>query len=275
MRRKIELAYLDLKHLSWSLDRRIAIFTLPQPTKTFNPSHISRDVDILQTFEVSKLDSEPKLCPVRCLTEYIRKTTSIRRSSKLFITTGSHVHYKPTALPTIHRWIKVTLAEAKVDLTKFSMHSVRAATSSAAIKLGLSMDQILGKAGWVTDTCFTKTYYKHIAPSHVGEVRTLSDGRNLSRSSTRFIKLDAQAASNPTHKVNSGFASQWTYRNPRDIQAQLSEHRSIVKKHPESSLINPKVRSAAKVKMENNLSKRAKQVRKQVGYIRKSKGRGC
>ena len=90
--------------------------------------------------------SDKKLCPVACLREYEKRTEDKRSSSKkeprpLFL---SYVKpYKPVTSQRVAHWIKEFLDLAGVDTSEFGTHSVRGASTTAALKNGVGLDLIL------------------------------------------------------------------------------------------------------------------------------------
>jgi len=64
---------------------------------------------------------------------------------------------------TIARWLKQLLQAAGVDITTFTSHSVRGASSSAAAGAGMTVNDILKVADWCSEFTFKRFYYH---PSH-------------------------------------------------------------------------------------------------------------
>ena len=80
--------------------------------------------------------------------------------SKLFI---SHVKpFKEVSRDTLTRWVRQVMAKAGLDVSKFSPHSTRAASVSAAHRASVILDDILKTAGWSSECCFAKYYNKPI-----------------------------------------------------------------------------------------------------------------
>jgi hypothetical protein len=106
---------------------------------------------------LSKFPDEEKLCIFKCLSEYLKRTEDIRNGcDKVFISyLKPHKHVTKS---TIARWIKTFLGLAGVDIKKFSAHSTRAASSSAAKQNGVPIREILNKAGWSSEKTFLKFY---------------------------------------------------------------------------------------------------------------------
>ena len=55
------------------------------------------------------------------------------------------------------------MALAGIDVRKYSVHSTRAASVSAAKRASLNVDDILRTAGWSSEYCFARHYNKPIA----------------------------------------------------------------------------------------------------------------
>ena len=61
---------------------------------------------------------------------------------------------------TLARWMKETLAAAKVDTSIFKAHSSLSAVATAAVEAGISLTQILTLADWSGPSTFNKLYYR-------------------------------------------------------------------------------------------------------------------
>lgn len=87
-----------------------------------------------------------KLCIVKTLMEYLKRTKDLRQPSKLFI---SYIApFQAASRDTISRWIKVVMIRAGIDVEKFKPHSTRAASASAAHRAKIPLQTILKTAGW-------------------------------------------------------------------------------------------------------------------------------
>jgi lambda repressor-like predicted transcriptional regulator len=60
--------------------------------------------------------------------------------------------YHPVTKDSISRWVKSVLQQAGVDVTKYTAHSSRAATTSHTKRKGLSLQDIMKTAGWTSAT---------------------------------------------------------------------------------------------------------------------------
>lgn len=100
------------------------------------------------------------ICPAKTLSVYIERTSQFRdlpNTCKLILTVKKPVHNATSQ--TISRWIKQTLQESGVDVSVFTAHSTRHASTSAASRSGISIDVIKRTAGWTGNSlCFAKFY---------------------------------------------------------------------------------------------------------------------
>jgi len=119
-------------------------------------------------------DREEKvLCPVRCLSTYLKRFKPLRKanpSAKLFIS------YKPgftgdITTTTVSRWIKNAILWAydassnDMDLHQLhsiKAHDVRAMSASLSLLRSVSLDQILQAAGWRSHNVFTNFYLRDL-----------------------------------------------------------------------------------------------------------------
>lgn len=114
---------------------------------------------------LEKFPSEEKLCIFHSLTEYLKRTDGLRNGcDKVFISFLKP--HKQVSKSTIARWIKTFLGSAGIDIKKFSAHSTRAASSSAAKQNGVPVGEILKRAGWSSEKTFLKFYNLNIVKNN-------------------------------------------------------------------------------------------------------------
>lgn len=99
------------------------------------------------------------ICPVHTLSKYLEVTSSFRNTEKLFVITQKP--YSAATQSTIAGWIKLGLRMAGIDMTVFSPHSTRSASTSAA-QDRVPIDTIIKTAGWAKDCTFRKYYQRPI-----------------------------------------------------------------------------------------------------------------
>ena len=83
---------------------------------------------------------------VQHLREYIYRTDPLRKDhSQLLL---SYLKpFKLVARDTVSRWVKKVLQSAGIDITKYSAHSCRAASTSNVKVKGLNIAEIMKSAG--------------------------------------------------------------------------------------------------------------------------------
>ena len=145
-----KLTSLDFsKH--WSSDSKI-VFWSGKLLEQSNPSKP------FKKFEVQK-DQDARICPFVHLKEYIDRTNSLRQNaSQLFI---SYVKpHKPVTSNTLARWMLDALKQSSIDVDKFKVHSMRGASTSKAVNMGVSISDIISTADWANIRTFEKFYHR-------------------------------------------------------------------------------------------------------------------
>ena len=119
---------------------------------------------------------------VQCLRKYEEATRKYRdiqanKPAPLFL---SYVEpHKPVSSQRIAHWIKDTLKKAGVDTNKFTAHSVRGASTSAAVGRGLHISDVLKTADWSKESTFRRFYYRpSTTPEMVYAQKVLSTSEN-------------------------------------------------------------------------------------------------
>ena len=131
-------------------------FYIPKVLKTTKPGNHQHPLQF-ETYQENE-----KLCIVNCLKEYINRTMNIRENlpnQPQQLTLSYAYPHHPVGSATIARYVKHFLGLAGVDVTVFTAHSTRSASTSKANNMGLSMKDIPKAAGWSNDNTFRK-YYK-------------------------------------------------------------------------------------------------------------------
>ena len=107
---------------------------------------------------LSTLSSEPSYrfgCPVRALNWYLKKTSQVRQSDHLFITTIAP--FQAASKDTISKWI-IRLISPHSKGHKVRAHDVRGQAASKALFAGVPLGDILKAAAWKTPTTFVSCY---------------------------------------------------------------------------------------------------------------------
>ena len=147
--RSSDLTSLDLSQ-HWSSDSKI-VFRSGKLPKQSNPS---------KKFEV-QLDQDARICPFVHLKEYIDRTSSLRQNAtQLYVKP-----HKPVTSGTLARWMLDALKQSSIDLDKFKAHSVRGASTSKAVNMGVSINDIIFTADWTNIRTFEKFYHRPLESS--------------------------------------------------------------------------------------------------------------
>lgn len=109
------------------------------------------------------------LCPCRALLTYIKRTKSLRKSDRLFVTYKKN-HHVEASKDSIARWIVETVKFAydhadSETLMTVRAHDTRKLATSWALFNGLSAQEILRAAHWTNETTFTSFYLKDVPDS--------------------------------------------------------------------------------------------------------------
>ena len=139
-----------------------AVFQILDLLKTTTIKDVSK-----QMVELPAFPSNQKLCVLSTLKEYLLRTKPFRESNgetRLFIS-SKKPHCRVTT-STIARWLKNTLSKAGIDISTFSAHSYRSASSTSAFGKGVTVQEIMSKANWSNAKTFRDFYYK---PTEVQE----------------------------------------------------------------------------------------------------------
>ena len=118
----------------------------------------NRPGNIFSTVYVRRYHN-PELCVYRTLEHYLERTSKLRSSSKLLV--SSVKPHSGVTTSTIGRWIKTLLSLSGIDTTRFKAHSTRVASASKA-SASIPTDVILKHIGWASDCVFRKYYDKPI-----------------------------------------------------------------------------------------------------------------
>ena len=115
-----------------------------------------------------------KLCVIQCLNEYIARTKFVRKGEDLLFLCYVKPH-GPASKDTLARWLKTMLQDAGIE--DYTAHSFRSVASSAMAKAGVSLEDIIKKAGWTNARTFYKFYYRKDKPIS-GRVQNKDTGKN-------------------------------------------------------------------------------------------------
>lgn len=107
---------------------------------------------------------KPSICPARSLEHYLQKSANKRPNDCDFLFITYKKPFRKVSSQTLSRWMKVTLSESGIDTSIFGAHSTRHAATSAAKRLGVSLDLIRKTAGWSGNSAtFARFYNREVA----------------------------------------------------------------------------------------------------------------
>ena len=90
-----------------------------------------------------------------CLRQYVKLTEPIRAGHDPLWFSYSKP-FKPVRRDTVSRWIRNVLEKAGLNTKVFPAHSTRAAATSAAHSINISINTIMEAAGWSREGTFGK-----------------------------------------------------------------------------------------------------------------------
>ena len=103
-----------------------------------------------------KLD-DVRICIFEHIKVYLNRTSDVRNGvQQLFVITRKP--FNAVTRDTVSHWVKAVMREAKIDVDVFAPGSTRSASTSGAFLAGVSLDQIMKKAGWSQSATFMKWY---------------------------------------------------------------------------------------------------------------------
>ena len=136
------------------------VFNIQELLKHSKPSNKVPNNIVIHAFSSNK-----RICPVFHLKHYIKRTVNIRKDEKLFL--NHQKPHGPITKATLSRWLKKTLNKAGIDTVKYTSHSTRAASTSAAAKASLDITTIMKAASWSNAGTFKRFYNKEITNLHL------------------------------------------------------------------------------------------------------------
>ena len=165
--RSQSLAHVNINYIHKSADQYTIYF--PTILKNSRPGHHQKPLELIPY----RLNA--KLSIIACLDDYLTRTKLIRENlppeanpTALVLSYG-YPHHAVTST-TIARYVKCFMANAGIDLTQFSAHATRSASTSKAKTLGMSLKDICAGAGWKSDSTFRKFYNLPVKRQNIGDV---------------------------------------------------------------------------------------------------------
>lgn len=146
------LLVLDIRNMNITSSK--VVFTIGDLLKTSGPrTHLSQ-------ISFKAYAPDRRLCVHRTLTNYLERTLEKRGTvTSLFLATNSFG--KQASRDTLRRWTRDIMKDAGINLSIFSPHSTRSASSSKAA-MSLPLSTIVRTIGWSRLSTFTTYYHKPV-----------------------------------------------------------------------------------------------------------------
>ena len=131
-----------------------------------------------------RYDTEPHLCIYTHLSEYLRRTAPFRGEHKQLLLSFVRPHL-PVSRDTISRWCRSVLHKSGIDISQYSCHSTRAASTLFLATRHFDLKDIMNAAGWTQEQTFQRFYNIPIYPSFnfgnavlsAGSINTCGDSK--------------------------------------------------------------------------------------------------
>ena len=131
------------------------VFCFDTPLKQSTPRQAMKPV-ILKAYAPDK-----RLCVYNVMLEYLKRTELLRGNEEQLLISYQKP-FKKVSRDTISRWIKRVMTMSGLYLDQFKAHSTRSASTSAAQRALVPMQDILDRAGWSSAQTFAAYYEKKI-----------------------------------------------------------------------------------------------------------------
>jgi len=145
---------MSLSIKSMHIDKEKCVFFVNKILKQTRPGRHQAPLEFLA------FPSDPSICVVKNLQDYLVATSEKRQCDQIFISYSKPFHGVKSC--TIARWICNVLQRSGIDITLFRAHSVRGAATSKGAITGLSLSDISKAAGWSGTSTFSKHYRKPV-----------------------------------------------------------------------------------------------------------------
>lgn len=131
---------------------------IPERVKTSNPSSYQ------PVLSLPFFTEKPEICPSNTLIAHMERTKNLRSNNNLFIS-FKKPHNAVTS-QTLSKWVKIVLKDSGIDVSTFTAHSTRHASTSKAYKCGVTIDSIRKTAGWSGNSQTFGKFYNRIITNH-------------------------------------------------------------------------------------------------------------
>ena len=108
---------------------------------------------------ISHFLEDALLCQVLCLKAYERATASFRKKDSMQLFLAINSPHQPVTTSTVARWLKQAIVVSGIE-PEFTAHSTRGASSTAAAMNGITIREVMERAGWSRQDTFCKHYFR-------------------------------------------------------------------------------------------------------------------
>ena len=127
--------------------------------------------DELDTLILKPFRPCSRLCVVKAMKAYLKRTESLRKQEKQLLVSYLAPH-AAISRDTLSHWTLSVLAMADIDVAKYKGHLTRGASASAARRIGAPLNLIMRQARWRSVESFARFYNKPLdqEPETVGHL---------------------------------------------------------------------------------------------------------
>ena len=143
------LHYLSLENMT--LKNATVTFTITQNLKHTRGNAPATNITL-------KSYHDKRVCVINYIKAYIAKVEKIRNDKAFFVSTTKP--HKAATQSTLSRWVKLVLQKSGINTHTFGPGSTRAAAANAAYRKGVTLQTIMSKAAWQSQSTFQKWYLK-------------------------------------------------------------------------------------------------------------------
>jgi hypothetical protein len=170
---------LSLKDLTLKLTALLALLTAQRISSisylSVSCMHISNDKVVFIPVRLSKHHRQGKKIEPIIVSAYPKDSRlCVVKTLNVYLTRRPHPHdqlmlthrkpHGPASTATVARWLKQVLKASGVDITVYSAHSYRGASTSAADFASVPMQEILRRGEWSSETTWRNHYQLLLQP---------------------------------------------------------------------------------------------------------------
>jgi hypothetical protein len=179
--RRCELGAIGLRGVQFAESGEFVILSPSPEFIVKNQSAMGRALEPFKVPALSQIDPEDlRLCPVRCLREYLRRTKSVRNGRRNLFISHWRTDKKEIHKNTLSSWVKGLLlfcyqnpSKEALELSGTGSHEIRKLAASIVFRGTTSMEDILKVGFWKNQSTFTSFYLKDLSVLNGEEMRSI------------------------------------------------------------------------------------------------------